>query len=183
MLSELIDNDLTDKNSIHSYLDVYEKLFNEKRKIKNLLEIGIAKGGSLKLWHDYFIEYDEITGMDITDEFNECKELSKVNIIIGDAYDKKNIPSSKKYDIIIDDGPHTFISVIKFLFYYLPLLEDDGILIIEDVQVFECVNIFNIIIEEHFPELKNCIDIYDLRDKKGRYDDILYVIDKRKLRY
>ncbi len=68
------------------------------------------------------------------------------------------------------------------MLYYLPLLKEDGIAIIEDVQVIGCIDMFNLIIEEHFPELRQCVSVYDLREKKGRYDDILYVIDKRKLK-
>lgn len=180
MLKKLIDNNLTDKNTVHSYLDTYEELFKNRKNIKNLLEIGIDKGGSLRLWKDYFVESENIIGMDITDKNIKCEKLDDVQIIICDAYDKKNIPTDKKFDIIIDDGPHTFESVMKFLFYYLPLLTDDGIVIIEDIQYIEWINLFNIIIEEHYPELVKYIRTYDLRGNKGRYDDVLYVIDKRK---
>ena len=179
MLRQLVDNTLTDKDTVHSYLDTYEELFKDRRDITDLLEIGIDKGGSLKLWSDYF-ENATIQGMDIVNVL-KIENIERVYIDFLDAYDKKNIPN-KKFDIIIDDGPHTFMSVIQFLFYYLPLLKDDGIAIIEDVQIIACVDVFNLIIEEHFPELKDCVSVYDLRKNKDRYDDILYVIDKRKMK-
>jgi len=49
-LRSLINNSRTDKDTIHSYLETYEKLFNDKRLTsKSILEIGIYNGGSIKL--------------------------------------------------------------------------------------------------------------------------------------
>lgn len=47
-LIELIDNSRTDKNTVHSYIDLYEKLLHsQKESAKNVLEVGIYKGGVL----------------------------------------------------------------------------------------------------------------------------------------
>ena len=61
LLTEIVDNSRTDKNTRHSYLQLYEKLLNRlKNTSGNVLEIGIGEGnevcngGSIKLWHDYF---------------------------------------------------------------------------------------------------------------------------------
>lgn len=179
MLKKLVNNKLTDKGTVHSYLDTYEELFSNRRDSKDILEIGIYKGGSLKLWKDYFTESENIIGMDIDDGNVKRKYLDGIQINICDAYLKENVPTDKKFDIIIDDGPHTFVSAIKFLFYYIPLLKDDGIAVIEDIQYIEWMDVFNLIVQNHYPELAKCIRIYDLRGNKGRYDDVLYVIDKR----
>ena len=59
-LIQLVDNAETDKNTDHSYLELYEKLLSPKKDTaKNILEIGIGErkvknGGSIKLWKDYF---------------------------------------------------------------------------------------------------------------------------------
>ena len=47
---------LTDKNTGHSYIsNVYEKLLHDTQDTcLNVLEIGIDKYGSIKLWHEYF---------------------------------------------------------------------------------------------------------------------------------
>jgi hypothetical protein len=56
----LIDNKYTDKNSTHSYLNLYDTLlFSKKHTAKNVLEIGIGdfgekNGGSIIMWRDYF---------------------------------------------------------------------------------------------------------------------------------
>jgi hypothetical protein len=54
-LIDIVDNTTTDKNTVHSYLDLYERLLKSKKKTAlNVLEIGVHFGGSIKLWHDYF---------------------------------------------------------------------------------------------------------------------------------
>ncbi len=54
-LKNLVDNSRTDKDTTHSYVDLYDKLLTHKKeKAKNILEIGINYGGTIKLWSDYF---------------------------------------------------------------------------------------------------------------------------------
>lgn len=54
-LEEIVDNTKTDKNTIHSYLPLYQKLLiSKKETAKNVLEVGIYNGGSIKLWSDFF---------------------------------------------------------------------------------------------------------------------------------
>ena len=81
-LIELIDNSTTDKNTIHSYLETYEKLLQSKKyTAKNVLEIGIYMGGSIKLWHDYFVNA-RIYGLDII-HFNKVPNMLKNQIRIN----------------------------------------------------------------------------------------------------
>ena len=54
-LEQIVDNTRADKNTIHSYLPLYEQLLNSKKEnAKNILEIGVYNGGNIKLWSDYF---------------------------------------------------------------------------------------------------------------------------------
>ena len=59
-LLSLVDDAETDKNTDHSYLELYETLLSSKKDTaKNILEIGIGdyrvkNGGSIKLWKAYF---------------------------------------------------------------------------------------------------------------------------------
>jgi hypothetical protein len=54
-------------------------------------------------------------------------------------------------------------------------MTDDGILIIEDIQNIKwCYPLRNAVPDE----LKPYIKVFDLRNVKGRYDDIVFVIDK-----
>ena len=67
------------------------------------------------------------------------------------------------------------MKVWKFSFKeYLPMLNDNGILVIEDVQSIEWIDTLTNIVPD---ELKKFIKVYDLRENKDRYDDILFVID------
>ena len=60
-----MDNSRTDKNTVHSYLPLYQKLLiSKKETAKNVLEVGIYAGGSIKLWSDFFTNAT-VYGLDI----------------------------------------------------------------------------------------------------------------------
>jgi hypothetical protein len=102
----------------------------------------------------------------------------RINLLLEtDAYNMDVNFFKNKFDIIIEDGDHVLSSQIKFLKKYLPILEDDGIMVIEDIQNIEDIEILSYETPE---EYKKYIEVYDLRGNKGRYDDILFVINKNK---
>jgi hypothetical protein len=169
----------TDKDTKHSYIEVYEEIFYYHRnKEVNILEIGVQFGGSSLLWHEYF-KKSHLTLIDIeyliTDDIKSKLTESRFNLIIMDAYEDKcyNKLKFKKFDIIIDDGPHTLESQIFVLDNYLNNLSENGILVIEDIQDYSHIEIFKSKLNSNFQYF-----IYDLREKKNRYDDILFVIKK-----
>ena len=183
-LEEIVDNSRTDKNTIHSYLPLYQKLlFSKKETAKNILEIGICNGGSIKLWSDFFTNAT-VYGLDIMnigDVWEGIKNKEKIILYTSiDAYNNdfftthflnKNI----KCDFMLDDGPHSLESMKQFIKLYSQIMTDNGILIIEDVQSADWINILINEVPEH---LKQFIKIYDLRANKYRYDDIVFTIDK-----
>ena len=181
---DIIDNTRTDKNTSHSYLSTYEKLLEKKKNTaKNILEIGIQNGGSIKLWHDYFVNAT-IYGLDKMDEEHQWIEIKNKDRIIlycsHDAYDTdkfKNtfLDKNIKFDLLLDDGPHTLGSMMTFIQLYSQIMADDGILIIEDVQQLDWIDKLKEIVPE---ELKKYVKEYDLRSNKNRSDDILFIIDK-----
>jgi glycosyltransferase involved in cell wall biosynthesis len=188
-LLDIVNNSLTDKNTLHSYLELYESLFSAKKEsAKNILEIGIGdvkqkNGGSIKLWYEYFVNAT-IYSLDILSidrVIDELKNNPRIILYTSiDAYDDdffNNYILSKniKYDILLDDGPHTLESMKKFINLYSQLMTDDGILVIEDVQSIEWTELLKNEVPEH---LKQYIQIYDLRSIKNRYDDIVFVINK-----
>lgn len=188
-LLELIDNSLTDKNTTHSYLDLYQKLlYSKKETAKNVLEVGIGdfnykNGGSIKLWRDFFTNAT-IYGVDVLSIDRVIDELinhPKVVLYTStNAYDEnvfKNIFLDKniKFDFMLDDGPHTLESMILFIKLYSQIMTDDGILIIEDIQSEGWISILTTQVPEN---LKQFVKVYDLRDNKNRYDDIVFTIDK-----
>lgn len=180
-LLQLVNNEKTDKNTLHSYLSLYEILLkNKKNTCKNVIEVGVAEGGSIKLWHDYFPNAI-IHGCDICDEtvmWDEIKNNNRIKLFPSiNAYDPLFINQIKdvQFDFALDDGAHTLDSMIQFINLYLPLMNEDGILIIEDVQHIKWLDILISIVPQ---EYKNNIKTYDLRGNKNRYDDIVFVIDK-----
>jgi len=184
----------TDKNTNHSYLDTYEKLFESKKNIaKNILEIGIYNGGSIELWNAYFTNA-KIYGLDIIPknllfvDYNEeqkNKLYNNDNVILYTGIDAYNeefftnnfLSTNIKFDVVLDDGPHSLDSMIQFIKLYSQVMTDDGILIIEDVQDVNWLNILANAVPDH---LKPFIELYDLRANKNRYDDLLFVINKNK---
>ena len=181
-LSSIINNNLTDKNSYHSYIDVYENLFKNKQlTTKNVLEIGIERGGSLKLWNDYFVNAT-IYGLDINDAPQFLSEYKRIITQNRDAYSSDTLhyflDKNIKFDVIVDDGPHTLDSMIFVLENYTKLLNKDGILIIEDVQTVDwCDNLYNFV-PSHLKDFSYKID---RRHIKGTLDDILFIVENKQI--
>ena len=183
-LVEIVNNSRTDKNTTHSYLELYEILLSKKKETaKNVLEIGVCGGGSIKMWHDYFTNAN-VYGLDIIKIEDMWSEIrNKERIILGrfDAYDENFINShlsDKKFDFMLDDGPHTLESMLTFIRLYSKLMEEDGILIIEDVQSWDWIRTLKNAVPDH---LKQYVKVYDLRPIKNRYDDIVFTINKSSL--
>jgi hypothetical protein len=196
-LIDLVDNSRSDKNTGHSYLETYENILSRIRfTAKNVLEIGIGpfkdidnplgvpgNGGSIKLWADYFsnatvyaadiIDYDNV--------YDGIKDNEKIKIFAStNAYDENFVKETFinndiKFDMILDDGPHTLESMKKCIQLYLPLLTENGVLIIEDVQSFYW---FEELRNEVPTEFLKYIKLYDLRYIKNRYDDLVFTIDR-----
>jgi cephalosporin hydroxylase len=183
-LVELVDNTRTDKNTVHSYLGLYQDLLSSKKdSAKNVLEIGICNGGSIKLWYDFFTNAN-VYGLDImhmNDVWGELKNNKRIYLHTStDAYNEdifNTLFLSKeiKFDFILDDGPHSLESMQQLIRLYSKVMADDGILIIEDVQSMDWLSV---LINEVPDNLKKYIRIYDLRGNKGRYDDIVFTINK-----
>ena len=119
----------------HNYLPLYWRYFRDIQfSTKKILEIGIHKGGSLKLWKDFFPNA-EIHGFDIDEN---CKgfEEDRIKIFIGDQGKENDFKQfDEDYDIIIDDGSHIPEHMLKSLNYlYKRNLKHGGIYIIEDIE-------------------------------------------------
>lgn len=131
----------TDKSSrFHNYTRQYTEILAKYRdKPIKFLEIGISKGGSLQGWRDYFHKDSVIVGIDL----HETATITDpdINIELGDATDKAVLDRlTEKYgtfDVIVDDGSHKNVDVIKSFEYLFPLLNDKGLFIVEDTSCFK----------------------------------------------
>ena len=183
-LEEIVDNSRTDKNTVHSYLPLYQKLLINKRETaKNVLEVGIYNGGSIKLWSDFFTNAT-VYGLDImnrNDVWESIKHNEKIilhtstNAYDNDFFSNNFLHKNIRCDFMLDDGPHSLESMVQFIKLYSQIMTDDGILIIEDVQSWDWIETLKATVPEN---LKQFIKIYDLRPNKNRYDDIVFTIDK-----
>lgn len=183
MSNDLRDHILegTDKDTTHSYIDVYQRLFSPiKDTVRSVLEIGVQTGQSIMLWKSYF-ENAVVYGLDVSPIPPILNKIKDIICIRENAYDINFINSKftrGTFDILIDDGPHTLESMLFFAKHYTPLLSEKGILIIEDVQNISWVpQIINAFPEEY----RNKIIVEDRRHVKGRYDDILIILDNSAL--
>ena len=117
------------------FLEIYSDYFKDyKDKEINILEIGIDKGESLKIWRKYFTRA-KICGIDIIDiKF----QIEGVDLIKANQTDEKTLKEIcdkyKGFDIIIDDGGHHSKQIVISLNFLFDYLKDDGLYIIEDLQ-------------------------------------------------
>jgi len=143
-LDDIFNKYDTDKNTyFHNYTRQYNTLLNEFRdKPIKYLEIGVFNGGSVKAIRETFKNSTCILGLDIN---NRCKTYedfeNNIFIEIGNATDRNFIEEiTKKYgsfDIILDDGSHTNKDVIESFELLFPLLNDNGLYIVEDTICYK----------------------------------------------
>jgi len=146
----------TDKKDRHiDYLKTYEELFHplQSKNIK-LLEIGVFKGESLKLWSDYFTG-GKIYGIDdfsrtsirsVKNNLKEYKNVVSIDQVDSCKYEGDIIEIRDEYlsrfndgffDIIIDDGLHKSEFQIATYLNFKDKLKSNGLYIIEDIKNYE----------------------------------------------
>ena len=117
------------------FLEIYSNYFKDyKNKQINILEIGVDKGDSLKIWRKYFTKAN-ICGIDIADiDF----QIEGVEVFKADQSHKESLKlicdKYKNFDIIIDDGGHYSKQILISLNFLFDYLNNDGLYIVEDLQ-------------------------------------------------
>lgn len=158
-----------DKNSTHTYLETYDRLFEPYRNGCNFMEIGLALGDSIKLFDRYF-EKSTIVGVDISVVFQPEQYKNDVRIIEADATmsDFLRHIEDVDFDIVIDDGNHVTISQIQTFNLLKPKMKKGSIYIIEDLLALD-------IERDKYLALHENVEIIDMRDN-GRFDNCLCII-------
>ena len=172
----------TDKQTLHSYGPVYEQLLSPlKGKNVTILEVGVQLGGSLLLWHD-FLPDSVVIGLDNKDAIDPSimprMDPLRCAVLFMDAYDNDTISKVKQLtpngiDFAIDDGPHSLASQQRFLELYLPLLNEGGTAVIEDIQDYGWFESLIPLVSSEY-----AYEIIDLRNVKGRYDDLMLIVSR-----
>ncbi len=130
-----------------NYFQVYEKKFSRYRNKKiKFVEIGVANGGSLFMWKNYFGKKAKIIGIDLNPN---AKKLEKYGfkIYIGNQSDKKFwdkfYKKEGKIDLILDDGGHKNLQQISTVHHSIPFIRDGGKIIVEDTSTSYLKKEFN----------------------------------------
>ena len=136
ILNDIARRECTDKSSeFHNYCRKYEKYlpFARDEKIK-LLEIGVFRGESLRMWKDYFFN-SCIIGIDIDRKCMQYKE-ERIMIEIGSQRDgwflASTIQKYKQFDLVIDDGSHVNSDMLFSFNKLFPYVVHGGVYVIED---------------------------------------------------
>jgi len=124
---------LSDPETIHYFVE-YERLLRPVRNAAvNLLEIGVFKGDSLRLWQAY-LPASRISGIDV----DRHPDASGLRVFVGDQKDLGFLASVVEqaglFDVIIDDGSHVMadqIATLRYLFRHG--LRPGGAYVIEDL--------------------------------------------------
>jgi hypothetical protein len=110
----------------------FNKLYDVKfqhligKEIK-FLEIGVQNGSSIKKWREMSSSWD-VWGLDID------PKCAGHQIIIGSQEDKEVLKQFQGFDIVIDDGGHTWKQQIETFEYLFPTLSSGAIYVIEDLH-------------------------------------------------
>ena len=134
-LPRLVQLFKTDKQSVHGYMEHYARhLTGHRRSARSVLEIGVAHGGSLKMWRAYFTKAT-IYGMDLNVPESTERRLRIMQGDQGELDDLVRVANTAGTpDVIIDDGSHVN-SHVRLTFQTLfPYLAPGGCYVIEDLH-------------------------------------------------
>ena len=145
-IKNLLKTTNSDKQSGHRYGFLYDllfsKVYSEKKEKLKVLEIGVSEygDGSLRAYAQSEMVAKAI-GIDIKDYTGEL--LDNMAFYKLDAYSHASMKTIEQaeglFDIIIDDGSHSYEHQTFFLNNYWGLLNDGGFLICEDVNFLQVI--------------------------------------------
>jgi predicted O-methyltransferase YrrM len=137
-LAQLCEQYRTDKcPDHHNYVEIYDTLFTPFRN-KNLriLEIGVFRGMSMRLWEAYF-PAAQIYGLDI--ESKSQYDSRRVKTLVADQGKRTDLArvlatTGGDFDLILDDGGHRMDQQQISFGTLFPTLKSGGLYIIEDIH-------------------------------------------------
>jgi cephalosporin hydroxylase len=120
------------------YLPLYDQAFSRYvGKPVTLVEIGVAEGGSLQLWRNYFGEQARIIGVDINPGAQALAGPG-AEVMIGSQADphflNRVADHAGEIDVIIDDGSHVCSHQIVTMETLFPRLKTGGVYVCEDLH-------------------------------------------------
>lgn len=170
----------TEKDTVHSYGKIYEKILKEFQGRNNLtiLEIGILNGAFIQILHEIF-PYAEIYGIDINlGNYIYDRNNPKIHLYEMDGTREETADYLNEcFDLIIEDGSHLMVHQKQTLDAFSPYLKKNGIYITENIVQGN---------EQLKKDLETIgykhnlrMEWMDLTFNKQRFDDILAIFRKR----
>ncbi len=105
-----------------------------------MLEIGVARGGSLQIWRQYFHPETVVVGIDIDPACKQFDDPARnIHVRIGAQQDipflQTVVNEFGSFDIILDDGSHLVSHMVDTFRYLFPNgLADGGVYLVEDIH-------------------------------------------------
>lgn len=122
----------------HHYIPIYDRYFAKFRSQPvRFLEIGVSKGGSLRMWREYFGPEAVLYGIDIDPACAQFDgKAGKVRIGSQDdpAFLAGVVDEMGGVDVVLDDGSHVMAHVRASLAVLFPRLSIGGVYMIEDMH-------------------------------------------------
>lgn len=120
------------------YLEVYDRHFAPYRgRAVTVVEIGVARGGSLELWRAYFGDKARIIGVDVKPKAIKAAPPD-AEVYLGDQGDERFLRGLAgkigPIDIVLDDGSHIGAHQIKSFEVLFPALAEGGLYVCEDLH-------------------------------------------------
>jgi hypothetical protein len=145
----------TDKADIHGFTEIYDHLFFPLRaSASKVCEIGIAGGGSLEVWKEYFskaiiygIDFytldqlrDLLRSQGLKEDYLPAKaESDRLKTFVADQANRQQLQRfidkfGGNFDIVLDDGGHTMEQQQVSLAFFFKQVKPGGYYVIEDVH-------------------------------------------------
>ncbi len=120
------------------YFDIYHRHLAKYRfKPVVVLEFGVAHGGSLQMWRNYFGRRARIYGVDVNPECKNFEERG-ITVFIGDQEDRTFLREIAAeigpIDVLIEDGGHHMGQQIATFEELYPTVKPGGVFLIEDLH-------------------------------------------------
>jgi DNA-dependent RNA polymerase auxiliary subunit epsilon len=172
LCQEFITNNKYPPNAVcHNYTYFYSQLFSEYRNENlTIFEMGVGVpscmgswAGSLLGWKEYFPN-STIFSADFDKNYLYCDERIKSYYVDQESADSINNDlwnnlQEYTFDIMVDDGPHTYSSNILFYKNSIHKLKTKGIYIIEDINIDFIDQLYGEILEYNKDNSINCNSI------------------------
>jgi hypothetical protein len=179
-------------NGWHNYTIIYTELFkNIRNNHLNIFEVGLGTnntdvpsnmgvngkpGASLFGWREYF-QNSNIYGADIDKRIlfqDDRISTYFVDQLNGELIKEMWNKIDKKFDIIIDDGLHTFEANINFFENSYENLNEGGVFIIEDILIEKDLDKM----KKYFENKNYKYQILNIPISRNKFDNVLVIIYK-----